>query len=246
MAAALRIWLLGRFAAQLADRPVLEEAWHGGRAKAVVKLLALAPGHRLHREQVMDALWPDLVPGAAAANLRKAVHYARRATSPQALLSRGEVLVAEAWVDVDAFEAAADVGDAQAALDLYAGELLPEDRFALWAEDRRRRLQERCAQLLQIRACELAADGEPVGAAALLERAIGLDPLDEGAVGELMRCYAAAGKRHLALARYGQLQARLAADLGVPPGPQLQRMRAQVTSAGATRRSGQTPRIATG
>ena len=147
MAAALRIWLLGRFAAQLADRPVLEEAWHGGRAKAVVKLLALAPGHRLHREQVMDALWPDLAPGPGAANLRKAVHYARRATSPQALLSCGEVLVAEAWVDVDAFEAAADVGDAQAALDLYAGELLPEDRFAPWAEDCRRRLQERCERL---------------------------------------------------------------------------------------------------
>ena len=42
---------------------------------ALVKLLALAPGYRLHREQVMDALWPDLAPEAAAGNLRKAVHF---------------------------------------------------------------------------------------------------------------------------------------------------------------------------
>jgi DNA-binding SARP family transcriptional activator len=38
----------------------------------------LSPGHRLHREQVMDVLWPELDPAAAAANLRKAVHEARR------------------------------------------------------------------------------------------------------------------------------------------------------------------------
>jgi DNA-binding SARP family transcriptional activator len=103
MAAGLRIWLLGRFRAELAAIPVPEDAWRGGRAKAVVKVLALAPDHCLHREQVMDALWPDLAPEAAAANLRKAVHYARRATSPRSVLSRGEVLVADAWVDVDAF-----------------------------------------------------------------------------------------------------------------------------------------------
>ena len=238
--------MLGRFRAELAAVPVPEDAWRGGRAKAVVKVLALAPDHCLHREQVMDALWPDLAPEAAGANLRKAVHYARRATSPRSVLSHGEVLVADAWVDVDAFEAAADVGDVPAALELYTGELLPEDRFAPWAEERRRRLQERCAQLLQARASELAADGEPGSAAELLERAIGLDPLDERAVGKLMRCYAAAGRRHLALARYGELQARLVADLGVSPGPDLQRLRAQLASgrvaaAGPVRRAATLP-----
>jgi DNA-binding SARP family transcriptional activator len=53
-----------------------------------VKLLALAPHHRLHREQLMDTLWPELAPEAAAANLRKAVHFARlllaRATEQEA------------------------------------------------------------------------------------------------------------------------------------------------------------------
>jgi hypothetical protein len=48
-----------------------------------VKLLALAPRHRLHREQVIDALWPDLPPDAGAANLRKAAHYRDRALRAQ-------------------------------------------------------------------------------------------------------------------------------------------------------------------
>ena len=44
-----------------------------------MKLLALAPGRRLHREQVIDALWPDLPPTPPRPRLHKAAHYARRA-----------------------------------------------------------------------------------------------------------------------------------------------------------------------
>jgi hypothetical protein len=72
------IGLLGGFRATIEGREIPREAWRR-RGADLVKLLALAPAHRLHREQVMDALWPDLDPKAAAANLRKAVHFARRA-----------------------------------------------------------------------------------------------------------------------------------------------------------------------
>src|SRR5437667_8477027 len=75
----LRLELLGGFRVAVGGRPVPDEAWRRRKAAGLVKLLALAPAHRLHREQAMDALWPELEPDAAAANLRKAVHYARRA-----------------------------------------------------------------------------------------------------------------------------------------------------------------------
>ena len=78
MAAEVRIWLLGGFRVGIDSLPVPDDAWRRNKAKAVVKLLALAPSHRLHREQLMDALWPELPPDAAAANLRKAVHFARQ------------------------------------------------------------------------------------------------------------------------------------------------------------------------
>jgi len=132
MAAEVRIWLLGGFRVEVDSRPVRDDAWRRNKAKAVVKLLALAPSQRLHREQLMDVLWPELPPDAAAANLRKAVHFARQALAPEHLKSRQEVLELAAerlWVDVHAFQAAAQAGDLAAAIGLYAGELLPEDRF---------------------------------------------------------------------------------------------------------------------
>src|SRR5919202_264318 len=74
----LRIELLGRFRVTVDGRTVSAGEWRRSRSVALIKLLALAPGYRLHREQVMDALWPELAPDAAGRNLRKAVHYARR------------------------------------------------------------------------------------------------------------------------------------------------------------------------
>jgi DNA-binding SARP family transcriptional activator len=61
------IHLLGGFAVEVNGEPVYANAWRHRRAADLIKLLALAPGHRLHREQVMDTLWPDLPPDAAAA-----------------------------------------------------------------------------------------------------------------------------------------------------------------------------------
>jgi DNA-binding SARP family transcriptional activator len=73
-----RIELLGRFRVVIDGSVIAPQAWSQRKPAALVKLLALGPGHRLRREQVMDTLWPELDPQAAAANLRKALHSARR------------------------------------------------------------------------------------------------------------------------------------------------------------------------
>src|ERR1700749_224324 len=64
--------LLGGFAASVDGVQVAETAWRLKKARELVKLLALAPGHRLHREQGMDVLWGDREPAAAAKNLNQA------------------------------------------------------------------------------------------------------------------------------------------------------------------------------
>ncbi|HEV8178786.1 MAG TPA: hypothetical protein VGP54_00635, partial [Gaiellaceae bacterium] len=139
--------LLGGFAAEVGGAPVPDSAWRLRKAKELVKLLALADGHRLHREQAMDALWPDRDPGAAANNLNQAVHAARKALGAQAIDAHDGLLTLEADLDVEAFERA--VVDArrrrtaaacERALDLYEGELLPENRYDDWAELERGRL----------------------------------------------------------------------------------------------------------
>ena len=73
------IKLLGGFAATQGEEPIDPSVWRLRKGRELVKLLALAPGHELHREQLMDALWPNLDPAAAANNLHQVVHVARRA-----------------------------------------------------------------------------------------------------------------------------------------------------------------------
>ena len=174
----VRVWLLGGFRVSVGDRRVREGAWRLRKAASLVKLLALAPSHRLHREQAMDLLWPELGRRAAANNLRQALHAARKvidpAMGPRYLVSEDESLVlcpgGELCVDVDAFEEAAltarrsrEPTAYEAALDLYAGELLPADRYEEWAEEHRRRLRETYLSLLLglARLYEERADYDP-------------------------------------------------------------------------------------
>ena len=77
-APALAIHLLGGFRVQVDGRPIPDAAWSRRKAAALVKLLALAPAHRLPREQVQDWLWPDLPPAAAANNLHRTLYATRR------------------------------------------------------------------------------------------------------------------------------------------------------------------------
>src|SRR5687767_9224693 len=113
----VRLRLLGGFSVWVGSRAVSEGAWHLRKAKSLLKLLALAPGHALHREQLMDLLWPELGKRAATNNLRDSLHAARTAlaSDPVAasryLASKEERIAlcreVELWVDVEIFEEAA-------------------------------------------------------------------------------------------------------------------------------------------
>jgi predicted ATPase len=151
-----RIELLGGFAATVDGRPVPEGAWRLKKARELVKLLALAPQHRVHREQAMDAFWREKGPAAAANNLHQALHVARRALGADAIELRDELLHlgAAVTVDVDDFERAAvdarrtgTPAAYRAALALYGGELLPENRYDDWVVGRRDELDELSAAL---------------------------------------------------------------------------------------------------
>src|SRR5688500_7724012 len=86
----VRIELLGGFRVAIGGDEVVADVWPGRRAAELVQLLALADGHCLMRDQVVDALWPHLGVEAGGANLRKAAHNARQAlASSEAVVLRG-------------------------------------------------------------------------------------------------------------------------------------------------------------
>jgi DNA-binding SARP family transcriptional activator len=82
----LGVSLLGRFEVSVASRVAGEEGWRLRKAASLVKPLALAPYHRLHREPAMKLLRSDLAPRSAANNLHQALHGARRILCPDGAL----------------------------------------------------------------------------------------------------------------------------------------------------------------
>ena len=62
----VEVQLLGRFSVTVDSVPVSGDAWRSRRAAGVLKLLALAPAHRMHRTEVIEALWPESDPGPVA------------------------------------------------------------------------------------------------------------------------------------------------------------------------------------
>jgi DNA-binding SARP family transcriptional activator len=240
----LRIRLLGRFRVAVGAHDVPDDAWRRRKPAALVKLLALAPGHRLHREQVMDRLWPELDPSAAAANLRKALYHARHAFEGEegALLigSHGGLLCLPSerlWVDVDAFFAAvalarrtADPEAYAQAIELYGDGLLPEDRYEEWAVGRREELHGEFLAILEELAAMLEARGDLDGAARTVRRLVAAEPLREDGHAWLMRLHALAGRRGEARSDYEHLRGLLAAELCAEPSPETQRLYEEIRS----------------
>ena len=126
----VRMELLGGFEVTVEDRPVPARAWTRRQAAALVKLLALRPERRLHREQILDLVWPDDPMDTAAAKLHKAAHYARKVTGhPGTIVLGGDLvqLFPDTEVSVDALEferaATASVAGADAELAAEAAPL---------------------------------------------------------------------------------------------------------------------------
>jgi DNA-binding SARP family transcriptional activator len=244
---AVRVWLLGGFRVSVGSRIIEDKRWRLRKAATLVKLLALDPGHRLHREQAMDLLWPDLGKKAVSNNLRQALYAARkilardREMSAHYLASEEESLVlcpgGQLWVDVEAFEEATatarrsrDPAAYRAALDLYAGELLPDDRYEEWAHDWREQLRRDYLELLVELAGLYEERGEYKAAIQARRRVVLEEPMNEEASAGLMRAYVLSGRPLEALGQYERLQETLSGRLGTEPGATIRGLRDEIAA----------------
>ncbi len=225
------IRMLGAFSVVADCAPVPPEAWSRRSAASLVKLLALSEGRRLHREQVLDALWPDLPPDSAVPRLHKAAHYARKAlgAGPAGLVLRQDLveLLPEARVRVDVLElrrlagAALQAGSAEqatAALAAYRGELLPEDLYETWSQEWRETMALLHQDLLRL--------------AGRWEELLRLDATDEAAHVALAREHAERGDVHRAQRQLERLDQALRRELGTVPGEAARRLRAELAARG--------------
>ncbi|MGZ8438278.1 MAG: BTAD domain-containing putative transcriptional regulator, partial [Candidatus Limnocylindrales bacterium] len=230
----MRVRVLGGFDVEVDGRPVPSSAWRLRKASELVRVLCVAPGHRLHREQLVEQLWPDRPSDAALNNLHQAIHVARSALGPKEDAAQGILVLRDGvlalcpdgdlWIDMEAFEQAArgarsdsPLASLQQARELYRGEPLPDDRYADWAVRPRETLAQDYLSLLA-RIAELEErDGRREAAIDCLREVLDLEPSDETAHRNLMRLYALGNRRQLALRQFEWLRTILARELEVEP-----------------------------
>lgn len=123
----LRIYVLGQFRVDRLQgniwSPVVNRIWHRRRARALLGCLLSSACRRQGREQVMEALWPNLDRETAANRLNGAVHELRQILEPELVrpaasrmlrLERDVLVLADRtslWVDADAFESLLNKAD---------------------------------------------------------------------------------------------------------------------------------------
>jgi DNA-binding SARP family transcriptional activator len=227
----VRIRLLGGLEVEVDGRVVPDGAWRRRRGAALVKLLALAPNRRLHREQIIDALWPELSVDEAAPRLYKAAHFARQTLGCRdSVVARAELvaLFPDVPVTVDAVEFAAaaaralsdgSAAAADTAIELYGGELLPDDLYEPWTDQCRDRLRSRHQQLLR--------------QAQRWDELVAADPTAEDAHVAIMSTLHAGGAHRAALRQFERLERILRDEVGAEPGLAARTLRDQVVAAAA-------------
>lgn len=164
------------------------------KARSLLMVLALHHGRAVHREELVDTLWPDLTLASGIRSLQVAVSSIRQCLwtaglSREALRREGEAYVLELSDAEDqlrsferlASEAARGSGSPalhlrSAALDLYAGDLLPEAGPAEWVVGERDRLRRLAASVASAAAVDALQTGDPRTALECARRSTALDP----------------------------------------------------------------------
>jgi WD40 repeat protein/DNA-binding SARP family transcriptional activator len=241
---AVEIRVLGRVDALLDGRAL---PLRGSKQRAVLAMLALRANRTVSADELIDGLWAEDPPASAAKNLQLYVSQLRKALAGggtgASIVTHGrgyELRLQEDAVDATRFErlveeaahepagAAGANGAARAALELWRGAPLADVASEPFAGPEIGRLEE-----LYRRAIELAIDSELAAGRhdeviAQLEELIAEEPLRERLHAQRMLALYRAGRQSDALDAYRQARETLVEQIGVEPGPELQRLHAAV------------------
>jgi DNA-binding SARP family transcriptional activator len=208
------------------------------RARTALRFLAARAGRGVHREELMQALWPDVDPSSAIRNLQVALSAVRRCLEPDAPRGMSSLLVRDgetyrlhlegADLDVDTFEralaearAARVAGDGdrsrlalETALSVYQGDLLPEDGPSDWVVEHRERYRVEAADAAASLA-QLELRQRPQKAVEACWRGLGIDRYRDDLWRLLAAAHARTGDR-AATARAARDYEAVLAELGLP------------------------------
>jgi DNA-binding SARP family transcriptional activator len=231
---------LGGFSVTVGGEAVPSSAWQSRVAREIVGMLAANRGRPLHREVVIERLWPDEDPSKAGNRLSVALSTVRGVLDPGRAHGSDHYLVApreslgldleHVEVDVEAFfeEAAAGrsllrSGEREAGLAMlmsaearYVGEFLEDHPYADWAIGLREETRAEFISIARLLAEADAEAGDHDAAARWYMRILEQDAYDEPAHLGLVTAMATAGRHGSARRLYRIYVARMA-ELEVEP-----------------------------
>ncbi len=216
----------------------------GARPQALLVALALAGGHPVSADQLLDLLWPD-ADFPVRNRLQVNVSRLRKVLGGHCIVSRagGYALeVPPGTLDADRFEDLAARGRAALrAQDASAATRLLRQALGLWRGAPLAEFADRefaAAVITRLREARLAALEDRVEAelmlgghgelAGELEALVRQHPLRERLWGQLMVALYRSGRQGDALGAYQRARVILSGELGVDPGPELRRLEAAV------------------
>jgi predicted ATPase/DNA-binding SARP family transcriptional activator len=247
---------LGTFVVMHGDVAVPASAWRRRSVPALFTRLLSARHQRLHREQLMDDLWPNMDSSTASRELHRAMHALRTilgqaGAADGAVRHEGEMIVLEPmntahpdghWLDAERFERAAgaavqsrDRMACREAVRVYGGTYLPDDPYSEWVALRREELRGRYLSLL-LRLAELSgAAGDRLEEEQCLRLVLREDACQEDAAAALIGLLRSAGRRTDALRVYQALATALDANLGLAPSSVVETLRARLLESDPAR-----------
>lgn len=217
----LTLTTLGSWLLAHADPAVSPGAALGSsKPLALVVYLALAPGRAVRREQLLDLLWADLEPTAAAHALRQTLWILRQRFGEHLVISAGGELrlVGAVDVDRDAFLAAVEARAYDRAVELYRGDFLPGfaapggAEFERWADIERDRLRDTFLRSGDALARQLLDTSRFREAVSLARRVRDADPGHEGGWRLLIEALSSSGGALRAAVEADALDQMLAAE----------------------------------
>ncbi len=230
---AVSIRTLGGFRVERSGEPVGASGWQSKKARQLLKMLVARRGRSVHREQLIDALWPDEINGKLANRLAVAASTLRGVLDPEKDHASDHFVMGDAdtlrldldhvTVDVERFLSTAETGlssaggELEVAEAMYRGDFLEEDLYEEWAQSLRE--EARAMYLTVLRAlADIEQDrGIDSGVAALL-KILEVDPWDEPAHLAVVSALTAAGRHGQAQRAYRRYRNRME-EVGVPPAP---------------------------
>jgi len=222
----------GVFEVWRGDNRVKSTEWQREKARKLFQLLLIHKDEWLHRDQIIDQLWPDLPIDAAVRDFKVALNALNKALEPNRpkgvnpfFIIRNENLYginpqSKIWWDVELFEILSqqkDFDSLNEAISLYKGEFFPENLYDEWATLKREELKQNFIGVIEGLSEFLIEKSDYDQAIRINEELLKIESTWEPAYRNLMISYAGKENQAQLLLVYQRMKKNLIEELGVNP-----------------------------